>query len=138
MTVIVVSRVTPALRGLLSRWMLQAQGGVFVGHLTRRVRDRVWESVLGLKRLGACTMIARDGSEQGFSIVTIGDSRRSPVDFDGLTLIKTFGAVAPADAVNPTVEGCRGDSLAKEPDEAAKGACEGSHPERTVLPNGGA
>jgi CRISPR-associated protein Cas2 len=100
MTVIVVARVTPALRGTLSRWMIQVQAGVFVGKLSRPVRDRLWNTILGLKRLGRSVMVTRDRTEQGFSIVAAGDDRRAVADFDGLTLIKTF---APLSATR----GCR-------------------------------
>lgn len=120
MTVLVVARVTPALRGLLSRWMIQVHAGVFVGKLSRAVRDRIWTTVLGLKRLGHVAMVTRDRSEQGFSITFAGDSRRVAVDFDGLTLIKTFATLTGRrDTGNSPVEGCGGDALVGAPDEAA-------------------
>ena len=120
MTIFVVARVTPALRGLLSRWMIQIHTGVFVGKLSRSVRDRIWTTVLGLKRLGHVAMVTRDRSEQGFSVVFAGESRRAVADFDGLTLIKTFAPLRRRGAAgNSPVEGCGGDLLVEEPVEAA-------------------
>jgi CRISPR-associated protein Cas2 len=120
MTVIVVARVTPALRGTLSRWMIQVQAGVFVGKLSRPVRDRLWNTILGLKRLGRSVMVTRDRTEQGFSIVAAGDDRRAVADFDGLTLIKTFASLRRRGATgNSPVDGCGGDLSARGPDEAA-------------------
>jgi CRISPR-associated protein Cas2 len=131
MTVIVVARVTQALRGTLSRWMIEAQTGVFVGRLSRTVRDRLWEMILGLKRLGVCTMIERDtAGEQGFSLRTAGDSKRAPVDFDGLTLMKALGPSSEGseDAGNPPVDGCGGDPPVRGPVDAATLDREGEHP----------
>lgn len=89
MTVLIVSRVTPGLRGKLTRWMLQVHPGVFLGTLSARVRERLWRLVCGSKRAGHCTMIARANNEQGFEIMTSGgDGRASVLDFDGLALVK--------------------------------------------------
>lgn len=87
MTVIVVSRVTPGLRGALTRWMLEVHPGVFVGTVSARVRDRLWSMVQGRLRLGACTLLATAKNEQGFSIATAGDARRRVVDHEGLQLL---------------------------------------------------
>jgi CRISPR-associated protein Cas2 len=89
MTVIIVTRVTPALRGTLTRWLLEVHPGVFVGSISTRVRARLWELVQNRRRLGACTLIARSTREQGFTIETAGDPRRRVVDFDGLQLLST-------------------------------------------------
>lgn len=121
MTVIVVSRVTPALRGLLSRWMLEVGRGVFVGSLSRTVRDRIWSRVVGLKRLGACTMVSRSQNEQGFSVEQAGDPDRLAVDWEGLCLteIKDRSQERSVDTANPAVDGCGGDAPSRAPDEAA-------------------
>lgn len=89
MTIIIVSRVTPSLRGRLTRWMLQVHPGVFLGTLSARVRDRLWLQVSGSRRAGACTMIVRaPGTEQGFTLTTSGEAKRDLADFDGLFLIR--------------------------------------------------
>jgi CRISPR-associated protein Cas2 len=92
MTVIIVSRVTPALRGRLTRWMLQVHPGVFVGTLSPRVRERLWDQVSGSRRTGACMMIARANNEQGFTLdSSLDDASRIPIDFDGLLLVERLG-----------------------------------------------
>ena len=45
MVVLIVTAVKPGLRGELTRWMIEPQAGVFVGNLSGRVRDRLWEKV---------------------------------------------------------------------------------------------
>lgn len=88
MTVIVLERVTPGLRGKLTRWMLEIHPGVFVGSLSARVRDKLWAAITGARRLGACTLITSSPTEQGFVIETAGDPRRAAVAFDGLVLLR--------------------------------------------------
>jgi CRISPR-associated protein Cas2 len=93
MTVIVVERVTAALRGSLTRWMLEIRPGVFVGTLSARVREKLWLMIAGRKRLGGCTLVTRAQNEQGFTIQTAGDTRRRAVDYDGLVLLARGGDV---------------------------------------------
>ena len=46
MMVIVVNNVPPRLRGRLAVWLLEIRAGVYVGHYSARVRERIWEQVL--------------------------------------------------------------------------------------------
>ena len=43
MVVIILEKVSPALRGELTRWLIEPHPGVFVGHVSGMVRDRLWE-----------------------------------------------------------------------------------------------
>jgi CRISPR-associated protein Cas2 len=86
--VIVLERVTPGLRGKLTRWMMEVHPGVFVGSMSARVRDKLWGLVRGARRLGACTLVTSTPNEQGFTIETTGDTSRSVVNFDGLLLLR--------------------------------------------------
>ncbi len=88
MVVLVVERVTPSLRGKLTRWMLEVRAGVYVGTLSAAVRDRLWDLVVRGLRGGAGVMACSDNSEQGFRLLVAGDPRRQVVDFDGLQLVK--------------------------------------------------
>ena len=88
MTVFVLARVTPALRGKLTRWMLEIHPGVFVGTLSPRVRDGLWAIASRSRRHGACTMVARQANEQGFVLATSGDAERAVVDYDGLLMLR--------------------------------------------------
>ena len=88
MIVIVLQRVTPGLRGQLTRWMLEVHPGVFVGSLSARVRDKIWTLVSAGRGVGACTMVSSAANEQGFVMATAGDPRRAVVDYDGLVLLR--------------------------------------------------
>jgi CRISPR-associated protein Cas2 len=89
MVILILERVTPSLRGELTRWLIQPKTGVFVGQISARVRDLLWNRAVASLRDGAGLMIHSDNTEQGFSIVSAGDTSKIMEDFEGLTLPKT-------------------------------------------------
>jgi CRISPR-associated protein Cas2 len=89
MVVLILERVTPGLRGELTRWLIQPKTGVFVGDIPGRVRDLLWEKVCRSRREGAALLIHSDDTEQGFSVRSAGDTSKVMADFDGLILPKT-------------------------------------------------
>jgi len=110
--VLILERVPVSLRGELTRWLLEARPGIFVGHVSAMVRDKLWDKVCedavatrvrratssnaGAGGSGAMLMHSAD-NEQGFAIKYYGDTTRSVVDFEGLTLalpIKSDGSAS--------------------------------------------
>lgn len=89
MVVLIMERVTPSLRGELTRWLIQPKTGVFVGRLSARVRDLLWERATSGRRKGAVLMVYSDNTEQGFSVRTAGQTSKGIGDFEGLFLPKT-------------------------------------------------
>jgi len=85
----ILERVSPSLRGELTRWLIQPKTGVFVGHTSARVRELLWQRVDRSVKGGAAILIYDSNNEQGFSIRTTGDTRRLIVDFEGLLLPKS-------------------------------------------------
>lgn len=94
MIVIIVERATPGLRGQLTRWMLEVRGGVFVGTLSGRVRDKLWELVKARNPAGGSLMVARASNEQGFVVESHGDTSRQVLDMEGLWLVRKPNAPA--------------------------------------------
>lgn len=88
MVVMILERVTPGLRGELTRWMLEPKAGVFVGRVSAMVRDRLWDLACKRMRDGAGMLIYTTDNEQGYDIRFAGETRRLVVDIEGLTLIK--------------------------------------------------
>lgn len=86
MIVIVVTACPEGLRGELTRWLLEITPGVFVGKLSARVRERVWERVTAGVGTGRAAMAWTARTEQGMDFVTHGDTW-DVTDFDGLKLI---------------------------------------------------
>lgn len=88
MMVIVVNNAPARLRGRLAAWLLEIRAGVFVGDYSARTRARIWEQVQAYIEGGDAVMVWRAPTDQGFDFLTVGRSRRMPVDFDGLTLVQ--------------------------------------------------
>ncbi|MFB7337750.1 type I-E CRISPR-associated endoribonuclease Cas2e [Streptomyces adustus] len=88
MLVIATTAVPDHLRGALSRWTSEVVPGIFVGSVSARVRDQLWQAVTETVGNGAAVLIHPAPTEQGYTIRTAGTRRRVPTDFDGLTLIR--------------------------------------------------
>lgn len=101
MVVLSTTAVPDHLRGALSRWMIEVTPGMFVGTLSARVRDELWQTAAAVVGDGAAVLLHPDNTEQGYSIRTAGERRRRPVDFDGLTLI----AMNPMEQTESSAEG---------------------------------
>ncbi len=105
MIVLVLTAVPPGLRGDLSRWLLEVAPGVFAGRVPRRVRDRIWERVRAGVRDGSAVLVAASGeTEQGYEIMTCGQHRWIPADYDGLTLIRKPGRPRTVRAPGPAAQ----------------------------------
>ncbi|MFD8550114.1 type I-E CRISPR-associated endoribonuclease Cas2e [Streptomyces fradiae] len=88
MIVIATTAVPDHLRGALSRWTSEVVSGIFVGSVSARVRDELWHAVTEVVGNGAAVLVHPAATEQGYAIRTAGSRRRTPADFDGLTLIR--------------------------------------------------
>ena len=87
MLVIVLENAPPRLRGRLAIWLLEVRAGVYVGDVTRRVREMIWKNIeVGIEG-GNAVMAWSTNTESGFDFVTLGKNRRIPVEFDGLKLV---------------------------------------------------
>ena len=87
MLVVVTETVPPRLRGRLAVWLLEIRAGVYVGDVSRRVREMIWEQISLLAEDGNVAMAWATNNESGFDFQTYGKNRRIPIDFDGLRLV---------------------------------------------------
>ncbi len=87
MIVIVTTACPEGLRGHLTRWLMEVSAGVFVGHVTRRVGDELWDRVMELVGQGRAVMVYSAPGEQHFALRNHGH-HWTPEDFDGITLIR--------------------------------------------------
>jgi CRISPR-associated protein Cas2 len=88
MVVIILESVPTSLRGELTRWLIEPHPGVFVGHLSGMVRDRLWEKCCQKVKEGGVLQLWSTNNEQRFTLRTFGATRRELVDFEGLQLIR--------------------------------------------------
>jgi len=88
MIIMILENVTPSLRGELSRWLIEPQTGVFVGHLSARVRDKLWEKACKAKRGGSVLQIWSTNNEQRFQMRLYGNASRKIIECEGIQLIQ--------------------------------------------------
>lgn len=74
------------LRGDLTKWLLEINPGVFVGQVSARVRDRLWERVTDTIKDGRATMVFNTNNEQRLDF-RVHNSSWEPIDFDGIKLM---------------------------------------------------
>jgi len=87
MLVIVVENVPPRLRGRLAVWLLEVRAGVYVGKVSRRIREMIWQQVVDGALDGNAIMTWTTNTESGFDFLTHGANRRIPVEMDGVKLV---------------------------------------------------
>ena len=83
----VTENVPPRLRGRLAIWLLEVRAGVYVGDVSAKIREMIWEQIAGLAEEGNVVMAWATNTETGFEFQTFGLNRRTPVDLDGLRLV---------------------------------------------------
>jgi len=87
MLVIVVENVPSRLRGRLALWLIEVRAGVYVGKVSRRIREMIWENVeVGIGD-GSAVMAWTTNTESGFDFVTLGANRRIPKEMEGIKLV---------------------------------------------------
>jgi CRISPR-associated protein Cas2 len=94
MLVIVVENAPPRLRGRLAVWLLEIRAGVYVGTYSRKIREMLWEQVIGGIEDGNAVVAWAAQNDAGFAFETCGKNRRIPVDFDGFRLVSFLPAEA--------------------------------------------
>lgn len=77
----------PRLRGDLSKWLCEINTGVYVGNLSGRVRDAVWDRVCQNLKNGQATLVYTAAGEQRMEFRTHNTSWET-VDYDGIRLMR--------------------------------------------------
>ena len=85
--VVVMENVPPRLRGRIAIWLLEVRAGVYIGDVSRRTREMIWEQLAEGYENGSVVMAWASSHESGYEFQTLGPSRRLPVEFDGLYLV---------------------------------------------------
>ncbi len=86
MIVITLTDCPISLRGDLTKWLLEINTGVFVGRVSARVRDHLWERVVSNVKNGRATLVYSTNNEQHMDF-RIHHSENEIIDFDGLKLV---------------------------------------------------
>ena len=88
MVTVVTEAVPPRLRGRLAVWLLEVRAGVYVGDVSKKVREMIWYQVNELAESGNVVMAWATNTESGFDFVTYGKNRRIPIEMEGLRLVR--------------------------------------------------
>lgn len=92
---IVLSDCPPKLRGDMTKWFLEISTGVYVGTISARLRDELWNRIIQNIGHGHATMIFSTSGEQHFDF-RVHNAYWQPVDCDGIKLMRR-----PANMNNP-------------------------------------
>lgn len=85
--VVVTENVPPRLRGRMAIWLLEVRAGVYIGDVSRRTREMIWQQLEAGHEDGNVVMSWAANSESGFEFQSLGTNRRMSVDYDGLRLV---------------------------------------------------
>jgi CRISPR-associated protein Cas2 len=89
MLVIVLENISPKLKGYLSSLMTEIHAGIFVGDYSKRVRERLWMTLVdNIDINGNAIMIWDAPTESGYDFTTIGSTKRELVNNYGNMIVK--------------------------------------------------
>lgn len=78
------------LRGYLSRFLIECGTGLYVGNVSPRVVEALWDRSIEAALDGEVILVTSNASsEQGFSVRLHQSAGRVIADFDGLRLIRS-------------------------------------------------
>jgi len=86
MVVISLTNCPANLRGDLTLWLLEIDPGVYVGNISARVRDNLWERIVENLKNGRAILVYTSNTEQGLKF-KVHNSYWKTVEYDGLDLI---------------------------------------------------
>lgn len=85
--VVVTENVPPRLRGRMAIWLLEVRAGVYIGDVSKRTREMIWQQLSEGCEDGNVVMAWASSHESGYEFQTLGRNRRLPVELDGLRLV---------------------------------------------------
>ena len=86
MVVVTLEKCPLALRGDLTKWLQEISPGVYVGNVSARVREKLWERVCEEARGGRVTMVFSAQNEQRYDF-RVHNALWEPIDYDGIKLM---------------------------------------------------
>ncbi|MBU2986774.1 type I-E CRISPR-associated endoribonuclease Cas2 [Saccharophagus degradans] len=87
-SVVITENIPPRLRGRLAVFMIEARAGVYLGNLSKRTREKIWQYIDVDIEEGSAVLAWATNSESGFEFQTLGANRRKAIDWDGLMLVE--------------------------------------------------
>jgi len=88
MVIMVLEKVTPALRGEMTHWLVEVKAGVYIGNVNAMVRDRLWDKCAKRRGGGSVFQAWNTNNEQGYTMRLEGENGRVIKDWEGLQLLE--------------------------------------------------
>lgn len=89
LTVMILENAPMSLRGELSQWLQEVRAGVFVGHVTTRIRDKLWDKCIKSAPASGIIQIWPGGNnDQKYQVRSNGPTSRDIIDYDGIKLVQ--------------------------------------------------
>lgn len=88
--VVSATSVPDHLRGYVTRFLQQTGPGFYVGKLSPRVAEQLWDRLIGAAEAGSVVMVCSANNDTGFSIKMHQVASGKMVDFDGVGLPVEF------------------------------------------------
>ena len=86
-TVLVLTNCPPKLRGDMTKWFVEINTGVYVGNISKRIREELWKRICDNIKNGQATMVFHSNNEQQMDFY-VHNTTWEPVDFDGIKLMR--------------------------------------------------
>jgi len=86
MIVLMVENMPASVKGEITRWLQEIRPGVFLGNLSSRVREKLWDRICQNCRGGTAMIIWSSNNEQGFLVDFWGITARFVTEWEGLQL----------------------------------------------------
>ena len=90
---VVTENIPPRLRGRIAIWLIEVRAGVYIGDVSKRTREMIWEQLENGFEEGNVVMAWATNTESGYEFQTLGPNRREPVEWDGLRLVSFLPVV---------------------------------------------
>lgn len=87
MIVMILQNVPQSLRGKVSTYLIETMNGIYIGDLSARVRDKLWDACEKSRKGGTVFQAWSTNTEQGFIMRMIG-GEREVVDWEGLYFVR--------------------------------------------------
>lgn len=113
MVVVSLTDCPPKVRGDMTKWLFEINTGVYVGKVSARVREELWERICKALSRGKATMVYNADNEQGLEF-KVHNTTWVPVDFDGVKLMLRPAVCDKSDSCNKFGKAEHGFSKAAE------------------------
>ncbi|MFV0405666.1 MAG: type I-E CRISPR-associated endoribonuclease Cas2e [Propioniciclava sp.] len=84
---LVLTAVPAGLRGFVTRWLLEIAPGVFVGRVSKRIREALWLRIVELCKDGRAILVFQSDNEQKLDLL-VHRHDWEVTDVEGISLIR--------------------------------------------------